>query len=256
MSTESKINHKWEKAGRTALAVLAAAIFAGTTRCEATTLTYYIDFNVASPSPLGSAQSLFTAPYSNYGDNVGGSSQTDLVENVIFQYDISLGAFGITPDITVDYSATAGSTQFRYYDANWPGVDYLQGPGGGSFYTTLTPSGGAGVSIKSFDLMTYPAGGTHAGTWTIYEDSIGGVVLDSGSYSVSAGNVYSSPLTVTTAGLDYSGPLILEINHTTGSGSNFAMDNLTFAQVAAAVPEPSTLLLLGVAGCLMRLRRK
>jgi len=230
--------------------LLAAVALVWTFPAQATVLTFDIfdSTDTIRASSAGANGPLDTGPHAAYGDNV--TSDTMSVGAFTYHYG---SKWGFTPDIAVAYS-DGGTDVSRYYnDTVWPGADYLESPGGASrlFYWTFTPASGKGVRINSFELFSY-SGESHSGTWTIYKDSIGGNVLDSGAFAFSGPTLYSSPLLVTTAQLDYLGSLVLEVNHASGSGGAFALDDLAFNQ---EIPEPSSAILLLAGVTLIWIRR-
>lgn len=236
-----------------ASALLAAIALAGMiTAAQATVLTYTIHNNPGdAPNAGGSLNS-----YPGFGDNVDGLVQT----NGSFIYHYGEG-YGFTPDIALSFTnnpAIPDSTQGqRYYqEVNWPEVNFLVGAAApqasNQFYTTFTSlAPGKGVRIESFDLFGYLTSTNHTVDWTIYKDVIGGAVLDSGSVVI-AGNYQQNRAVVKTAALEYIGTSVLEIDHTSGAVNGFGMDNLSFTQV----PEPTSLLLIGISGLALAWRRR
>ncbi len=165
----------------------------------------------------------------NYGDNVSGSPDGNG-----HQYAIGNGW---TPNIQVDYAAapqtSGGLVPSLDYFPDWdgePDVLYLRdGDDGndplGNYWITFTPDADIGVQINSFDLDDWGET-SHEIDWTIYQDEVGGTVLDSGSTGS-----FSGDMTVTTSGLSYTGTLVLELTHT-GTRTYLAVDNLNFDQVS------------------------
>ena len=176
-----------------------------------------------------------------YGDNVSGSPDGN--------GHLYNEGNGWTPNIQAAYAATAPSA--LNYFSGWDGGDalYMQDAsinGDPWFYQiTFTSDPGYGAQINSFDLNDWGTN-VHTIDWTIFEDSVGGTVLDSG-----ATGSFGGDLTITTAGLSYIGTSVLEIVHT-GERNYLALDNLNFDQV----PEPMTLSLLGLGGMTLIRRRR
>ena len=213
--------------------------------------------NTEPPFSVGSIQNSFQ----DYGDNVTSSSED--VGSFIYTYDVSVPAYGPTPDIQIAYSAEPHLHGHSHHGPNvggagddWNDVDYLNDDGDTTdrkFYFTLTPdAAGIGASIKSFELFGYTGVRTHSGTWTVYADTVGGTVLDTDSWSVDGTVTEATPLVVTPSYTNYLGTVVLEINHLVGPGGYLAADDLTFEQV---VPEPAALGFILLSGLCLRRRR-
>ena len=180
-----------------------------------------------------------------YGDNVSGAGP-----------DTNGHLYGIgngwTPNIQVDYSADVGtSAAFANWDGD-PGVLYLEdgNPLPDKFWVTFTPDAGYGAQINSFRLNDWGAN-DHVIDWTIYEDNVGGTVLDSGSFGP------GGDTTISTAGLSYIGTSVLELHHTAGTRTFLAVDDLNFDQVGVPEPSVGVLLLAAFVGlAFVRLRKR
>jgi hypothetical protein len=178
-----------------------------------------------------------------FGDNVNASSA---------DYNVSAGVAGIvgTPDITIDWLG-----QWDTY-TSWDGrgnVGQTDFNGGNPISIMFTPSSGFGVRLGSFELDEWAGGGSGDITWSIAGSISGPLGTGNWTMSNAGGRSLVSPNISGVAGES----LTLSFNLNTGSGSYFALDNLSFDQV----PEPSTLALgaLGAAALgatAMRRRRR
>jgi hypothetical protein len=231
-------------------------ILAGGIEARGTILNFNID-NVAPPgSPAPSGGPLLTT-HAAYGDFVNSIAQT----SGAFVYNYGIGN-GFTPNISVAYSIVAPATNSTYYTDGdgavsplWKDVNFLIGSGGALFRYAFTPNlGDKGVLVNSFDVFGYSTSLAHTFSWTLRQDSPVGALLASGGGTLTT-QTHAAPFSVITGAQPYFGTVVLEINHLTGGGGSFGMDNLNFDQVL--VPEPSTLLLVGiglVATCVRRRR--
>jgi hypothetical protein len=174
-----------------------------------------------------------------YGDNVVGETP---------DYQVTGGG---TPDIALDWLG-------RNWDSytGWDGrgsVAQSDFNGGDTTLSILfTPSTAASVRLLSFELDEWAGGGVGHINWTVMGASSG--LLASGAWDMTdaGGRSLISPGVSGRLGE----VLTLSLELTSGSGSYFALDNLTFAQV----PEPSTLALgaagLALGAAAMRRRRR
>lgn len=235
------------------LALSACVVLLAAASARATILIYNID-NFPSGTAATSGGSLLTT-HAAYGDNV--NSLSPVSGSYIYNYE---QGNGFTPDVTVDYSIAGAATNQTYYtdgdgtpSPKWQDVDFLIGTGG-IFRWTFTPQDPeVGVRVNSFDAFGYSTNLSHSFSWTLREDSAAGpIVASSGGAITLTMEELDSPYTATTGHAGYFGTLVLEINHLTGSGGAFGMDNLNFDQVPPA-PEPSTILLVA-AGLVLHLR--
>ena len=84
------------------------------------------------------------------------------------------------------------------------------------------------VVLNSFDLDSY--GGSAAdetGNWTLYQDDENGAVIDSGSWSLGTAGANQ---TVNVSMTPYTGPVLLRLTITGGTGGFMAVDNINFDQ--------------------------
>ena len=161
-----------------------------------------------------------------YGDNVVASSA---------DYQVNGGG---TPNVTLDW---LGRSWDSYIDWNGRGsVAQSDFNGGDSTLSILfAPSSAFSVRLLSFELDEWAGGGAGSINWSLTGASSG--LLASGVWNMTdaGGRSLISPGTSGHLGE----ALTLSLQLTSGAGSYFALDNLTFAQV----PEPSVLG-LGAAG--------
>jgi hypothetical protein len=181
-----------------------------------------------------------------YGDNVSASSA---------DYTVSLGLGGVvgTPDITLDW---LGNEWDSYTSWNGRGnVAQADFNGGVNLSILFTPSASTAVRLVSYDLDEWAGGGAGSINWTVSGPMSGTLAAGTWTMTDAGGRTQvKSPVT----GLPGES-LSLNLMLTGGAPSYFALDNLTFDQVA--VPEPSTLALgaLGAAAlgaAAMRRRRR
>jgi hypothetical protein len=213
------------------------------------TLAAYLDTAVGYGSHISSAT---VATSLNHVDKDGVDKYPT---GISYHYDISNG---ITPNIALSYSNGAdvnpSSAWSLYNDVEpggyWTDAVYLYSSivnDNNQFYFTFIPEGGKLVDVNSFDLSSYA--GTITAGWKVWGGTIGGTLLDSGTATA----IYGTGFTTTTISMaPYAGPAILEILQTSGSRGDFALDNLSFSE---AVPEPVSVMLLGVGAWLVLARR-
>ena len=160
------------------------------------------------------------------------------------------GATGVvgTPGVSLDFG---GGDHWDFYNA-WDGRgNVIQGEQYADAPLTLllTPDAGLAVSLQSADFDMWAGGGPMTIEWSVTGATSG--ILASGTWNRSSGGRD----TINFAGTGAVGEAItLTLDMTAGSGSYFAIDNLTFDQV----PEPSAALLGGLAlgAAAMRRRRQ
>ncbi|MFD0893825.1 PEP-CTERM sorting domain-containing protein [Luteolibacter ambystomatis] len=167
-----------------------------------------------------------------------------------------------TPDIALNWSP-GGALGWQAYNS-WPTggqVYQLDGPGSGytgavNYTIAFTPSSGSiAVKLTSIDLNDWVGPSTVSLQNTTLDWTVTGSV--SGALGGGTGLVVTNG-TVQTLNFGIQGvggeTLTLSFKPTGGSGSYFAVDNLSFDQVA--VPEPSGILLGGLGLGALALRRR
>ena len=161
----------------------------------------------------------------DYGDRLITS------ENIVATFSASAGAHWDTYDGDIDGT-----------NNNWNvGVAQLQSQNGdGIFDLTLTPDDGFGVLLESFDLVDYAdfAQG-HTVEWELWSGAAGtGSLLLDGTEIIAADQI-----NLVSTGMNDAifGALTLRIMHLAGDGSDLAIDNIRFIQVA--IPEPNAAVL-------------
>jgi len=181
-----------------------------------------------------------------YGSNVTATTS---------QYSVSAGTHGITgtPNITLAWAPNGGGGWQTY--TNWNGRgDVIQVDGTSVDQTiTFTPSTSTvAVIIESVDFDEWSGGGTVTADWSVMGSMSGPITNGTWTYN---GTDLRETVMMDAEG-DFGETLTLTINQTGGSGSYFAIDNISFDQ--NGVPEPSTTLpLLGLLGLgAMALRRR
>lgn len=186
-------------------------------------------------------------------------SGTGLANNTTVPANHGSNAAG-TPDITLSWT-TADGGQWQAYNG-WPNggqVYQVDGNYGAAtkpvFNVVFTPAVGFNVLLTSVTLNDWVGGGNPATTtinWSV-TGSISGLLG-------SATNLLIPDASASTLNLPFQGiggeTLTFTITPQAGAGSYFAIDNLSFDQVA--VPEPSGALLAatGLGALALRRRRK
>ncbi len=158
-----------------------------------------------------------------------------------------------TPNVDITWGSGLEHTVDSY--DGWDGrgtvaqLDYsLENP----ISITFTPDDAWGVLINSFDLDEWAGGGAMSVAWSI-SDSFG--TLASSTWSRSSGG-RDSILTGLNANDIHPGQAVtLTFEGLSGDGTYFGMDNISFDQIAATVPEPSAFALIAVGGMLAATRR-
>jgi hypothetical protein len=197
----------------TILVLITLALLAGS--AQATTLTFEdMGKNVNIPS--------------NWGSNIAAAQTGISVAN------------GATPSVALTWSASSGGTWQFYNDAEWTAAQMDGFTSGAKFDLLFTPAAGYSVQVNSFvfdDYANYQGGSTF--TWNLYE---GSALINSGSYTTTDGE---NVLINTGMASPYAGPVLLRLIGGAGNdGKDEALDSITFID-PVAVPEPSTLFLLG-----------
>lgn len=238
--------------------LLAAASLVATGSARASIMTFEIEKN-GNPNLGGSGGSLETDfPLTQYGDNVSAASGNVIDGADTWTFNYGEGN-GFTPNVVASFdhgTDAVNNNAYRDIPGAWnDGVDFLYGlvntTAERKFWITLTPDAGYGVRLNSFELRDYPAlNAPHTVEWNVFQDTIGGASLASGTSNVPANG--SDEVNTGLAGF-YTGTIVLELHHTAGHGEVLALDNINFDQV----PEPaSSALALAAIGCgLLRRRR-
>jgi hypothetical protein len=178
----------------------------------------------------------------NFGDNIPATPPNG-------NYTTFAGATGVvgTPDITL---AFGGGDHWDLYNA-WDGRgNVIQGeqyPTDPALTILFTPAAGWAAALQSADFDMWAGGGPMTVEWSVTGISSG--TLASGTWNRTTGGRDTINFASTGA---IGEVLTLTMNMTAGSGSYFAVDNLTFDQV----PEPSAALLGGLALGAAALRRR
>ncbi len=154
-----------------------------------------------------------------------------------------------TFNIALDWTGT-----WQQY-ANWDGRTDSYQIENSTVSIDFTPDAGFAATITSFDLDEWAGGGDMTVNWTVSGGTSG--TLASGTWDdyndANGGNGGRTLITPNVTGADGE-VLTLSLEQTGGSTTYLAMDNLTFDQVA--VPEPSSMALLGLGGLALILRRR
>ncbi len=158
----------------------------------------------------------------------------------------------MTVDLTIDTVLNTVSLEVTGPEAVWFGVGFepLTHPGGPTTYSVITLGGAFAPDVEEWELGT-------SGPVALLADSLS---VDSNTVSAGVRTVQLSGLQ---AGANYSFPTIpktMDISWAYGSGGGFAFHagRGETTLLLSEVPEPSTLLLLGIAGlgvCSLNRRR-
>jgi hypothetical protein len=212
-------------------------------------LTALHSANATTPITFGSFSNnntnIFDIP--GYGSDVSANSA---------DYTVSPGASGITGTPNIALTWGVGYQTYTDWDGrgNVAQTDFNVSP---QINLTLTPSGGAGVLVNSFDMDAWSGAGdpNMNVSWSVF-DGLG--TLASGVWTRTTGG-RDTILTGLNAGSVRAGEAVtLRLTHNSGSPSYIALDNLTFDQIQP-IPEPSILAMsvlgLGLGAAAMRRRR-
>lgn len=222
---------------KVSMLVMAVSLLVCVASARATILNFDID-KTSDGTPVTNDSNMATI-YADYGDNVNSLTTLGSAPNTTFHY---LQGNGFTPNVVTSYSASVNNEIHNWNDGAWDQSVYRAGgANNGSSYFTFTPSALYDVKINSFTLQLYAVGGpASSGIWNIRKDSIGGASLLSGTYSLPNTNTTLMTFNTSAAGF-YTGPLVLEITQTagTGGGNGFAgIDNINFDQQSTPLPAP------------------
>ena len=191
----------------------------------------------------------------DYGDRVAGVSQA--VPGGMFTYGEA--GEGFTPNIVADYSAISGvgADQTSLWADSYGDLTnvVLGNQGSNALRVRLNADDGYSARLYGFDLGGWPEADYTISAVRVLD---GNTPLFSQSSVLVEGNLvgarhtsfaFATPL----AGSD----LLIEIDYSNLPGSqqdNIGIDNIRFGQFpAAAVPEPSTLFLVGIGACALHL---
>ncbi len=184
------------------------------------------------------------APILTFGDNISVAETGISVSN------------GATPNIDLTWSTTGGGEWQFYNDGEWSGAQ-VDGFGvGRTFDLQFTPDAGFGVLVDSFvfdDYVSFATGNKF--NWSLFQDSSTGTFIASGTGTTTDGQNLTVNTGMATA---YAGTVLLRIeehpDNVSAAGNDQAIDDISFTQ--QAIPEPSSVALLGLGGLGVLLRRR
>ena len=210
--------------------------------------------NVIRTSAIAGSVSLATILGSNAATILTGESGTNNADVTLNHGSNAAG----TANIALAW--TVGENEFQIY-TGWPtGGDVYQmddAIAGNNFTVLFTPDSGYNVILTSADINAWATGGSFVLDWAV-TGATSGLLASADNVTVADGAVDALNFGATGTSSEAL-TLTLTMDATsTGTASYLAMDNLSFDQVAATVPEPSSSLLaaVGLGAMAMRRRRK
>jgi hypothetical protein len=187
-----------------------------------------------------------TSNAATYGDNINQA----VVGGITY-----LEGDGFTPDIALTFKPDAPFSQYSLWPSGYGGTLMVNALGHGSFNVPgeiiFTPSGGAKVTLRGFDIATW-SGGSYQTDIRIWDDAGSRAAPNLFSFNqILNPFVVYQPLSAPVTAV---GALHLYINNLGSTG----LDNVNFTQTLA-IPEPemTAMLLagLGLVGAVVRRRR-
>lgn len=222
----------------------AAALCATVSTVHATSLTFDIYTNDGKTDLLPNNAFI---PQS-YGDNVNDFEPAGAFGANYYSYGTN---GGYTPNITVEYgwflisnpTNSFGLGFAEIWDSGYQGLTNVTFPAaGGLWYTYIAFTPSAGVAhLESFDLAKFGASTEGGGTLKLVQNALSANPITLWSAGPDGGVTFG-------ARTNYTPNIWIDPGHTLylvfGTSGNMGLDNITFS----AVPEPTTSLLLMVAG--------
>ena len=178
-----------------------------------------------------------------FGDNIAAAETGISVSN------------GTTENIDLTWSTTGADWQF-YNDGEWQAAQLDAFNVGNTYDLQFTPDAGFGTLVDSFVFDDYASWqGGNKFNWSLFQDSAAGTVIASGTGETTDGQNLTVNTGMATA---YAGTVLMRIekhpDNVGGGNSGQALDTISFTQ--QAIPEPSSMALLGLGGLALILRRR
>jgi len=204
---------------------------------QATILTFDIDNNGAGQLLQG-----------EYGDNVTTATMGS------FHYDVSNGT---TPDVTTSYLGQGAQAELNWWSTGYSdltNVAEYEPDGAPGYSITLTAAAGWNVVLNGFDLGNF-GGEITVPSITVLGDG-NAVLAQFNNFVLTASNTAHSPFSFGPALQGQSLTINFDLTGLGGNSDNVGIDNISFNQVAALVPEPATMgaLAIGIAALVRRRR--
>ncbi len=175
-----------------------------------------------------------------YGDNITATTMDG------FSYG---SAEGFTPNVTVEYGGTDPAFWTTGY-GDLTNVLFEDEDGTGVLTVTLRADEGYEVALHGFDVAAYASSsqtidlvGVSSATGSVFSQANAVISETTSTYFSFTPVLQASELTIT-----------VDARNLGSSNDNIAIDNIVFSQVTV-VPEPSSLLLLGLGGWCLAFRR-